>query len=926
MSDQKDHYVFSVVMSVYQAEDYITEALDSLLHQTIGFEHIQLILVDDGSTDKSGAICDAYQHRFPEQITVIHKENGGLSSARNTGLRYIKGKYVSFLDPDDKLEPNVMQKVNDFMSANEQTVDICSIPIYLFGSQTGEHVLNNKFRDGTRVIHLALDENKDFFQLSSASAFYRAETARTMQFDDRHAAEDAKENLRILIDKPYLGVVADTKYYYRKHEGSALDRGQYRRNWYLPHLKYYSKWTIDRAKERLGYVPRFVQAAIMYDLEGKILQEKIPNNLLTSEEEKEYRNLILNIINDIDDVIILEQPNLKAEHKVMLLEKKHKKGIHSYFEVYKEEIRESGSTDNGLPNTKEGNADNTKIATGDVLLKLDDNTVGTASSMVTRLEFFSFDTVSKKCVIEGYHTIFGLDDSIDIIPYLLVDNQAVKCTREERNQVKTICLGSQIAHSIGFRAEFSIEKTVSIMPAILIDGILIKKRKMEYGRFFPISDTYSNAYAAYANWMLYAADCGLRFELKNKAAIALREIRLILELWRRNLEGGRKAVFGRLYYHLASRFKRGKIWIISDRILKADDNGEALFLYLSKHKLENVQAVFAISKNTDDYKRLTEYGKCIDAMSLHHKLLHLICDVNISSQADDVTVNPFYGHEDGVRDLLTHQRFVFLQHGITKDDVSAWLNRYSMNISGFITAALPEYRSIVDGDYAYSKDRIWLTGFPRFDRLYHREENKITIMPTWRRYLMNEVDGKTGRWKPISGFYESRYYQFYAELLNSKRLLDAAEQYGYRVQFYPHPAVQVSGIVFKSDERIEMLPLGTSYREVFATSKLIVTDYSSAVFDFVYLRKPIIYCQFDKDELFNGSHVYTKGYFDYERDGFGEVETDLDGLIDRIIEYMRNGCKLTEKYKDRVESFFSYTDQCNSKRVVDKIIGLDGSH
>ena len=85
-------YDFSVIMAVYNVEVYLRQAIDSVISQTFGFEKIQLILVDDGSSDKSGEICDEYVGNYPDNIMVIHKEHGGVASARNEGLKYATGK------------------------------------------------------------------------------------------------------------------------------------------------------------------------------------------------------------------------------------------------------------------------------------------------------------------------------------------------------------------------------------------------------------------------------------------------------------------------------------------------------------------------------------------------------------------------------------------------------------------------------------------------------------------------------------------------------------------------------------------------------------------------------------------------------------------------------------------------------------------
>ena len=106
-----------------------------------------------------------------------------------------------------------------------------------------------------------------------------------------------------------------------------------------------------------------------------------------------------------------------------------------------------------------------------------------------------------------------------------------------------------------------------------------------------------------------------------------------------------------------------------------------------------------------------------------------------------------------------------------------------------------------------------------------------------------------------------------------------------------------------------------NYQQVFEESKLLITDFSSVAFDFAYLKKPIIYYQFDK-ELFFSKH-YKQGYFEYERDGLGSViYTDKD-IINKIKFYFDNNFKIEDKYLDRINNTFKYTDKNNCKRLVD---------
>lgn len=899
-------YVFSVIMPVYNVAAFLDEALDSIVKQTIGFDKIQVILVDDGSTDKSGDICERFKHRYPEQTTVIHKKNGGQASARNMALPCVQGQYIAMPDPDDKLKTDVLKKIARFFD-QYRDVDVCAIPIELFGNASGAHVLNYKFEKGTRVVDLLAHENMDCIQLSAASSFFRTSSAQEVRFDTAlYQAEDAKFLLEILMKKPTLGLVAGTTYYYRKYGSSTLDRSRFDKRAYTLGIQRFSQWGLDTAEDKYGFIPKFVQYTVMYDLQWKIKQQIIQPGVLSQKDEEDYRKLLFSIASRIDDDVILSQRHLGLAYKSSILTEK-------YGTFPARSYKTKGKTIDDSP-------------TFDCVLKYGDMELTSVSQMRTGLEFVSFNQTEKTLTLEGYHIFYGGISENEISLFLIVNGRVVECEQITRKNVD-LSLGQPVAWRIGFRASIPLDTdTLSIHPTIIMDGKLIPKEVLHCEQFFPLSHLYKNMRAYSGRWMMKLS--GGELIITRRPIFVVRFIReavLLVEIWNKNLLGGRKAVFGRMLYHLVKPFKRKKLWIVSDRIMKADDNGEALFRFLMNYRPENINVLFAISKHSPDAARIAKIGPCVDSMSFRHKFLHLLCDVNISSQADGVTVNPYFGHSAALQDLLMHSHYVFLQHGVTKDDISNWINRYNKNISGLITSAQPEYDSIINGDYGYSTDKVWLVGMPRFDRLYHKEEKTITLMPTWRQYLMGSIDSRTSVWNPRDDFESSSYFRFYCELLNSARLLDFLEKHGFTLQFFPHPTLRLSGVQFTHDTRVKILPMDASYRDIYAASSLVITDYSSAVFDFAYLRKPIVYCQFDSNEFFSGEHVYTHGYFEYERDGFGEVEYDLESTIDRIIEYVENGCKLKPLYRERIDRFFAFRDQDNCKRVVQKIMDLPES-
>ena len=163
----------------------------------------------------------------------------------------------------------------------------------------------------------------------------------------------------------------------------------------------------------------------------------------------------------------------------------------------------------------------------------------------------------------------------------------------------------------------------------------------------------------------------------------------------------------------------------------------------------------------------------------------------------------------------------------------------------------------------------------------------------------------------------------YDAVLNCSRLYDAAQRLGYRIRLMNHPNMRAIDNNMTTDSRLIKLSFNESYRTIFAESDLIVTDYSSIAFDFAYLRKPVLYYQADEKEFFSGAHTSHKGYFDYERDGFGAIEKSAESLVDRLIEYMENGCKLKPQYRARIEATFPYSDKNNCRRVYEAIVKQD---
>ena len=322
---------FTIVIAVYNTGPYLNETMESLILQDIGFkDNVQVILVDDGSTDISDTICDIWADKYHDNIKVIHQSNAGVSAARNAALPYIEGEIVNFLDSDDKLSSNTLSLVDKFFQQHGEETDMASIPMEFFEGASGEHILNYKYKKGTRVIDL--EKEPECIQLSLSSAFVLWERARDkVSFDIRlRYGEDAREAIKILNGRKKLGVIAGAKYHYRRRKkgGSALQQSTAKEAWYFPHLEHLCKYSLKAHQDSGGRIPKFVQYTVMYDLQWRFkLSRKTVEDALGRENAQEFIDALFAVLAFIDDDIILAQKNIFASHKAMLLKKKH--GIES---------------------------------------------------------------------------------------------------------------------------------------------------------------------------------------------------------------------------------------------------------------------------------------------------------------------------------------------------------------------------------------------------------------------------------------------------------------------------------------------------------------------------------------------------------------------------------------------------------------------
>ena len=377
-----------------------------------------------------------------------------------------------------------------------------------------------------------------------------------------------------------------------------------------------------------------------------------------------------------------------------------------------------------------------------------------------------------------------------------------------------------------------------------------------------------------------------------------------------------QSIFVRIAYHLYKN-RTKPIWLHSDRINTGGDNGEIFFTYCVKH-YKDVEHIFIIDPKSPDAKRIGKFGKIVGVKSFRHKVFFLLAEKYFLSHPEIYFMNPF-GSAKKFYSKFTQPKIIFLQHGITKGDLSSWLSKGEMNFWKIVTAAKKEYDSFLEFPYGYSEENLISCGFPRFDTLKDDPKSKIIIMPTWRKSLVGEFNRRTGSYSYNPDFKKSEYLKFYNNLINDPKLLSVMQKYNLAGEFFIHPALTAQKSDFASNDIFKVFHSPFDYNKAFAEGNLLITDYSSVAFDFGYLNKPVIYCQFDADEINDGSIAFAKEYISAKKDGFGPVINTYELTIKEILKYIETDFKIPAKYRDRANKLYFHRDRNNCKRLLEVI-------
>lgn len=314
----KKDFLISVIMPVYQTEAYVEQSIESVIHQTIGFEeNIELILVNNATIDNAGIICEKYASAYPDNVVYLkHEDNKGPSGARNTGLEVAKGAYINYMDSDDLWENDALEKLVDFMQRHEGGTDLAVGRLRHFDGREEWHILDWKFRDEQEQI-VDVYEQPEYIQLHLGTVLFKAETARSVRHNEAiYNAEDALYFNQIMLKSGKYGLVPNAVFLYRTRTGndSAVQNAHKSIRWYTNTVDGVYKYFMRYSREKYGEVIPYIQYLIMHEM-----QWRLANPMSGEIDAGAYVESLRELLMDIEDRVILKSRFLWTERKLYAL-------------------------------------------------------------------------------------------------------------------------------------------------------------------------------------------------------------------------------------------------------------------------------------------------------------------------------------------------------------------------------------------------------------------------------------------------------------------------------------------------------------------------------------------------------------------------------------------------------------------------------
>lgn len=842
----------SLIIPFYNAEKTLSDCLASVAEQSIDKAYAEVILINDGSTDGSADIAKdfASQNTF---ASIITQEHCGSGAARNTGITSARGSYIAFLDADDTLSADALKNIVDFFEENEEETDIVAYKLVPY-TNSGKKKCDFKYMNrSTGIFDLNADGN-EFYCTNGLNIAVKNRGEENILFDrsDNCVLKTTEYCIKHASVKMTIGYVENAEY--RKHNNPSGENKALKCSIYFD--GFIGKW--EEIFAGFETVPSFVQALFVEDILARTASDCLLPYWAEGENYRKEIGRIEKILESVDDDLIVNFPDAGLMNKYYIVSMK-----------YKGEL---------------------EAAVDEKIRLVHGNKVLFESDGVT-LVLTKFKAHRNGVEVCGYISspIFDYCEK----PTLLL---------RERNENIPLDIaecsycydGAKIKNNTawGFRTVIVPDKRKSFSFTVEIGE-----------RSYPVNFECGEWVAFNQNRRFFVMN-GIKCRMSERCFVVEKagekdEKKYRKAELKKHLKKNKKVFAVRFMNYL---MPKKRIWLYHDCKGVGTDN--AYYQFIHDFSIDDgAERYYVVNGSVDavrDKFTVEQQKNLLAFRSTKHKLMYLNAERIITAFIEKENYLPYFSDIYPEYIDLFEGEVYYLQHGVLHAHLP-WKYSYDrLDVAGEVVSTDYEVKNFTE-NYFFPEVALIESKMPRYDYFDIDEDkakNIILFAPSWRKYLIAHK-GEGGWTADKEKFTQSEYFKKTQAFLNSERLDDMLEKSGYTLEFKLHPIFAPYKDCFELRSPRVKFADGRASDEY----RICITDYSSFVFDFVYLNRAIVYFMPDYKEFKAGMNDYRELDIPFEK-GFGEFtqnETELCMALQRIID---NSGEPVSPYKEKNADFF----------------------
>ncbi len=869
--ERKYNYRVSIIVPVYNVEKYLEECLDSLLNQTMPQEDMEIVVVNDGSTDSSYEICQRYASEY-ECIKLFTKENEGLSATRNYGMARATGKYMMYIDSDDHFTPETVKNVVDFFDTVYDEVDLVTYfeQPYNLNGNIKPHFRYGRYLKKTGVYDL---NKTPFIVQTRVNVCVKNLYEENELFDTTPGfkQEDQEYNNRILKDKMKIGYCAEACYRYNKSNEDSIVATTF-------HAFYLFESSMNYFEKLFGQfeneVPVYFQAMFVNDIRWKLISKILYPFHYEGQKFEEAMNRIKALLARVDVGTILRDPLMNNFHKHYWISLKP----NAHPVPYADEIS-TGILYNG------------------------------------KFIYHYFDIEVKLVKIE-------VTDDRKLLVRAYVRSPLYNYISEPAEVY--VCENGDMDNLVGtktYLSKFGYEGTnVRTNNFYAVEYLCDPGKVSSFRHYVKINGYYVPARYTFNDTAVFFHSKRFYSYVRANTRITYRKnVFYLKNLTDKQVYRFENSKTRKLYYlssdakklrREAVKYRKNhRVWLYSDLYTVKKDNGYYQFIndfnyndgveryYVYTRDIEEIIDLFT----PEQQKYLVEFG------SEQHKLLYLSSELILSGFYGRSPISPFVNEREEHRYYdIEHFKVIYLQHGVLH--ASLYVQNSVENArADKVVISSPFEKKNLSEKYNYNPDNLIETSMARYDHIDRNKkaQNKILFAPSWRNYLAPNTGAS--QWSVnYKKILSSEYYKKIQAFIESPELHEALEKHDMILELKLHPIISSAKDLFEiKSDRIVYAESDVDISDY----KVFMTDFSSFVFDYACLSRPILYFVPDYVQFKSGMGHYRDLDLPFD-EAFGPLSLTAEDTVKNLINVLERNCVAEPIYKERMDNFYYDLDNC----------------